>query len=57
LHEVTMHRSGLWLAAVLISLVATRHVEAREGAGDPPKGLAPSVEDGPFLFRERSEKQ
>jgi len=41
LHEVTMQRSGSWLAAILISLVATMQVEAREGAGDPPKGLAP----------------
>jgi hypothetical protein len=36
-----MQRSGSWLAAILISLVATMQVEAREGAGDPPKGLAP----------------
>jgi len=52
-----MRRSCLWLAAILISLVATTQVEVREGAGDPPRGLAPPVEDGPFLFRERSEKQ
>ena len=34
---------------ILISLVATMQVEAREGAGDPSKGLAPPVVDGPFL--------
>ncbi len=44
-----MQRSGSWLAAILISLAATMQVEAREGAGDPPKGLAPPVVDGPFL--------
>jgi hypothetical protein len=49
LREVTMQRSGSWLAAILISLAATMQVEAREGAGDPPKGLAPPVVDGPFL--------
>jgi len=37
------------LAAILISLVATKPVESRGGTGDPPQGLAPPVEDGPFL--------
>ena len=44
-----MQRSGSWLASSLILLVGTMQVEVRGGAGDPPKGLAPPVVDGPFL--------
>lgn len=44
-----MRRSCVCLAAILISLVLTMPVQAREGAADSPKGLAPPIEDGPFL--------
>ncbi len=44
-----MRRSCTCLAAILISLVATQPVESRGGTGDPPQGLPPPVEDGPFL--------
>ena len=44
-----MHCSGSWLVSSLILFVGTMPVQAREGAGDPPKGLAPPVVDRPLL--------
>ena len=44
-----MRSSCSWFATGLLMLVGMMSMAARGGAGGPPKGLAPAVEDGPFL--------